>query len=167
MQPVTRIWNGTPQAMTPVYAAACASVSPWPPKSSQMGVASVNSSAMMGTADSASIVSVVPMARRAFASFPAPRAMDEITPPPMPTPVPTAMMNATSGKATLMPAKPASPTACPTNTPSMMLYTPPNVNVIIVGTMYFKYSLSMPLVIMSCRSDMQFAEIFSAWYSKP
>ena len=107
------------------------------------------------------------MARRAFASFPAPRAMDEITPPPMPTPVPTAMMNATSGKATLMPARPASPTACPTNTPSMMLYTPPNVNVIIVGTMYFKYSLSMPLVIMSCRSDMQFAEIFSAWYSKP
>ena len=93
--------------------------------------------------------------------------MDEITPPPMPTPVPTAMMNATSGKATLMPAKPASPTACPTNTPSMMLYTPPNVNVIIVGTMYFKYSLSMPLVIMSCRSDMQYAEIFSAWYSKP
>ena len=88
---------------------------------------------MMGTADSASIVSVVPMARRAFASFPAPRAMDEITPPPMPTPVPTAMMNATSGKATLMPARPASPTACPTNTPSMMLYTPPNVNVIIVG----------------------------------
>ncbi len=74
--------------------------------------------------------------------------MDEMTPPPMPMPVPTAMMKATSGNATLMPAKPASPTACPTNTPSMMLYTPPNVNVIIVGMMYFKYSFSMPLVIM-------------------
>ena len=74
--------------------------------------------------------------------------MDEMTPPPMPMPVPTAMMNATSGKATFTPARPASPTACPTNTPSTMLYTPASVKVIIVGMMYFRYSFAMPLVII-------------------
>ena len=76
---------------------------------------------MMGAAASTSMRNVVPTARRAFASSPAPFAMDEMTPPPMPMPVPTAMMKATRGKATLMPASPASPTACPTNTPSTML----------------------------------------------
>ena len=71
-----------------------------------------------------------------------------MTPPPMPMPVPTAMTSATSGNATLMPARPASPTACPTKTPSTMLYTLASVNVSIVGTMYFKYSLTMDFVIM-------------------
>ena len=121
VQPVTNIWNGTPHAMTLVYATACASVPPWPPRSRQIGSAANSSNAMTGSAAKSSMTNVVPTARRDFASSPAPRAMDEITPPPMPMPVPTAITKATSGNATLMPATPASPTACPTNMPSTML----------------------------------------------
>ena len=50
--------------------------------------------------------------------FPLPFSTDEITAPPMPMPMATAMTPVCSGNATLMPASPASPTALPTKMPS-------------------------------------------------
>ena len=55
---------------------------------------------------------------RAEASPSMPRRTDQSTAPPIPIPVPSAWMRETTGKATLIAERPASPTLCPTKNPS-------------------------------------------------
>ena len=65
--------------------------------------------------------------------------MEDMTAPPMPMPEDTAFTSVMSGKATLMPARPASPTACPTNTPSRMTNTLESMSASMEGMTYERY----------------------------
>ena len=113
--------KGQPAMMTVMKARACGSTASSAAEARRMGSSAARPTIQATTPAPTSSTKLVPSTRSATRFFRSPSLMAASALPPTPTSMATATMNVMAGFATVVAARPFSPTAAPTYTASMTL----------------------------------------------